>query len=151
MADETINKVVNGIKKFLKNEKEERWYSYLFAIIANLIFLYIVNNLLYWNLSFIADSFSSVLWAINLSLIVALVANVSFILYDQAWYKHTAKIIMGFTTLIASYILLTVFPFNLTQNIVIICFIIILVLSIIASIVSILIEIVKLLYTIIES
>lgn len=114
MAEETINKVLNWIKKSIKDEKQEKWYDYLLTI-KNLVMLYIANNLLYWNISFISNSFSSVLWAINLSLFVAIVANVSFILYASAWFKHSAKILMGFTALVAAYTVLTVFPFILSQ------------------------------------
>ncbi|ADZ09620.1 hypothetical protein Metbo_1380 [Methanobacterium lacus] len=143
---EDINNILSGIKRSLKEDKEEKWYDYLFAILLNLILLYIANNLIYWNLSFIAASFSNVLWAVNLSLIVAVVANVSFILYDPRWFKICSKIIMNITALVAAFTLLTVFPFVINQFILVLGLKIILIIGILASVVSILFQIMKLAY-----
>ncbi len=143
MVKEPINNIISGIKNSLKGEKHDRWYDYMFAIVINIIFLYIVNNLLYWNLSFIANTFSEVLWALNLTLVVTIVVNVIFILYDPSWFKHSAKIITSFTALVAAFTVLTVFPFVLSQLLAI-GLTILFILAIIASIVSIIIEIIKL-------
>jgi hypothetical protein len=143
---EDINNILSGIKRSLKEDKEEKWYDYLFAILLNLILLYIANNLIYWNLSFIAASFSNVLWAVNFSLIVAVVANVSFILYDPRWFKICSKIIMNITALVAAFTLLTVFPFVINQFILVLGLKIILIIGILASVVSILFQIMKLAY-----
>ena len=145
---EDINNILSGIKRSLKEDKDEKWYDYLFAILLNLILLYIANNLIYWNLSFIAASFSNVLWAVNLSLIVALVANVSFILYDPKWFKICSKIIMNITALVAAFTLLTVFPFVINQFILALGLKILLIIGILASVVSILFQILKLAYLI---
>lgn len=148
MAGEDINNMFNGIKRSLKDDKKEKWYDYLLAILINLIFLYIVNNLLYWNISFIAISFADVLWAINLSLVVAIVANVSFILYDPPWYKIVAKILMNFTALIAAFTLLTVFPFVINQYILAIGLKFLIIIGILVAVVSIIFQIMKMIYLI---
>lgn len=143
---EDINNILSGIKRSIKEDKDEKWYDYLFAILLNLILLYIANNLIYWNLSFIAASFSNVLWAVNLSLIVAVVANVSFVLYDPRWFKICSKIIMNITALVAAFTLLTVFPFVINQFILELGLKILLIIGILASVVSILFQILKLAY-----
>lgn len=148
MPSEDLNKMFTGIKKSLREDKKEKWYDYLFAIIINLVLLYIANNLLYWNFSFIALSFSEVLWAVNLSLIVAIVANVSFILYDPPWFKIVSKIIMSFTALIAAFTILTVFPFVINQFILAVGLKIIIIIGILASVVSIIFQIMKMVYLI---
>ena len=148
MPGDDINRMFNRIKSSLKEDKREKWYDYILAIVINLIMLFIANNLLYWNLSFIAGSFSEVLWAINLSLIVAIVANVSFVLYDPPWYKIIAKIVMNFTALVAVFTLLTVFPFVINQFILALGLTILLIIGIIAAIVSIIFQIMKMVYLI---
>ena len=145
MADD-INKIFSGIKRSLREDKKEKWYDYLIAIFLNLILLYIANNLIYWNLSFIAASFSDVLWAINLSLIVAIVANVSFILYDPRWFKICSKIIMNITALVAAFTLLTVFPFVINLFVLTLGLKFILIIGVVASFVSIIFQILKLVY-----
>lgn len=148
LAGEDINKMFSGIKRSLKEDKKERWYDYLIAILINLVFLYIVNNLIYWNLSFIAGSFADVLWALNLSLVVAIVANVSFVVYDPPWYKIVAKILMSFTALVAAFTLLTVFPFVINQVILAVGLKILIIIGILASVVSILFQIMKMVFLI---
>ncbi|UTB32507.1 MAG: hypothetical protein NKF70_13625 [Methanobacterium sp. ERen5] len=144
--EEDIIRMFNGIMRSIKEDKKEKWYDYFLAILVNLVLLYIANSLIYWNLSFIAANFSDVLWAVNLSLIVALVANVSFVLYDPRWFKICSKIIMNITALVAAITLLTVFPFVINQFVLALGLKFILIIGIIASFVSIIFQILKLLY-----
>lgn len=147
MADD-INKMFIGIKRSLKEDKNEKWYDYLFAIIINLILLYIANNILYWNLSFIAISFTDVLWAVNLSLIVAIIANVSFVLYDPPWFKIVAKILMSLTALVAAFTILSVFPFVINQFIIAVGLKILIIIGILAAVISIIFQIMRIVYLI---
>jgi len=151
LAGDDLNQMFNGIKNSLKDDKKEKWYDYLIAIFINLLFLYIVNNLLYWNLSFIAESFTDVLWAVNLSLIVAIVANVSFVLYDPPWFKIISKLIMSFTALVAAFVILTVFPFVINQFILAVGLKILIIIGIVAAVVSIIFQIMKMVYLIASS
>jgi hypothetical protein len=144
--EEDIYRIFSGIKRYLKEDKKEKWYDYLIAILLNLIMLYIANNLIYWNLSFIAASFSDVLWAINLSLIVAIVANVSFILYHPRWFKLCSKILMNITAMFAAITILTVFPFVINQFILTLGLKFLLIIGVVASFVSIIVQIMKLVY-----
>ncbi len=45
---------VKNIKNGLMKEKAVNKSEYIFAIIANLIILYIANNIMNWNLSFVS-------------------------------------------------------------------------------------------------
>jgi hypothetical protein len=154
MTEEDIKwdkKVVNGLKSTFANEKKVRWYQYLFTALVDLILLYIVNNLIYWNLSFISSSYTDVLWALNLTIFFTLVGNVSFILYDPPWFKHLVKIIINFTALYAAYIIYVVFPFTISQNYMVIVLKILIILAIIAAFISIIVEIFKFLYAFFKS
>lgn len=139
-----MDKVLVGIKKAINKEDKDRWYNYVFSIVINLILLYVVNNLIYWNLSFISPNFTDVLWALNLTLVVTIIANVMFILYHKSWFKHATKVVMNITALIAAYTLLTVFPFIINQSLIVLGLKILIILGIIAAIVAIIIEIFKL-------
>ena len=98
-----FEKIINSIKTAFNEEKKEKWYAYLFTVIINLVRLYIANNIQYWNLSFISPTFSEVLFAVNLSLIVRIVGNISFIFYHPPWFKHATKAVINITALLAIY------------------------------------------------
>lgn len=94
-----------------KKEKSKK-PEYIIAIIFNLIFLYIWNNLLNWKVYFITNALNEVLWIINLSIIAAIIGNALLFLYNPKWFHHTMKIILNIITFIAVYFVYTVFPFN---------------------------------------
>jgi hypothetical protein len=101
--------------KFLETQNEDkkgRKSEYIVAIIFNLIFLYIWNNLLNWHIYFITSALNEVLWIINLSIIAAIIGNVLLLAYNPKWFHHTMKIILNIITFIAVYFVYTVFPFN---------------------------------------
>lgn len=98
----------------MENNKKERnkKAEYIAAVIFNLIFLYIVNNLLNWNIYFITSALNDVLWIINLSIIAAIIGNALLLAYNPEWFRHVTKIIINIFALISTYFVYTVFPFN---------------------------------------
>lgn len=98
----------------MENNKKEksRKSEYIVAIIFGLIFLYIVNNLLNWNIYFITSALNQVLWIINLSIIITIVGNILLIAYDPQWLRHVVRIIINIINLISAYFVYIVFPFN---------------------------------------
>ncbi|MGC9517417.1 MAG: hypothetical protein ACP5C3_06960 [Methanomicrobiales archaeon] len=108
MGDEE-NKL--SFKNVFLKEKEFKTSEFIGAIIANIIFLYIVNNLLNWNLSFIAPTFSEVLWIFNFSIILNILANIGFLIYQKGWFRTIVQIILNIIGFIVVYSLYTVFPF----------------------------------------
>ena len=93
-------------------KKSERTTEYTVAIIFNVIFLYIVNNLLNWHIYFITPSFNEVIWIINLSIIAIIIGNALMLLYRLESFRHIMKIIMNIISFIAVYFVYEVFPFN---------------------------------------
>ena len=93
-------------------KKRERTTEYIVAIIFNIIFLYIVNNLLNWHIYFISPSFNEVIWIINLSVIATIIGNALMLLYRVESFRHIIKIIMNIISLVAVYFVYEVFPFN---------------------------------------
>jgi hypothetical protein len=108
----------NG-KDFVKNllkEKEPKTSEFVFAIIANIILLYVVNSLISWNLSFIALSFQEVLWIFNISIAATIIANIIFLIYHPGWFRSIIKIILNILGFLVAYYLYTVFPFSLSNG-----------------------------------
>jgi len=78
-----------------RNREKEQKSEYIAAIIFNLIFLYVVNNLLNWHIYFITNAFNEVLWIINLSIIASIIGNALLLLYSPARFRHGVKIIIN--------------------------------------------------------
>ncbi len=96
----------------MENKGKNRKGEYVAAIIFGLIFLYIVNNLLNWNIYFITNALNEVLWIVNLSIIATIIGNIFLLVYDPDWFRHIIKIIINIITLISTYFVYIVFPFN---------------------------------------
>lgn len=99
-------------------EKAVNKSEYIFAIIANLIILYIANNIMNWNLSFISATFSQVLWVINLAIGSAIIGNILFLFYDPSWFRHILKVFINILGLIAVYTFYIIFPLSFSHNLV---------------------------------
>lgn len=106
----------NNFLKNLLKEKEPKTSEFVVAIIANIIFLYIVNNLLSWNLSFIAPSFQDVLWIFNISIAATIIGNILFLIYHPGWFRSIIQIILNILGFTVVYYLYTVFPFILNNG-----------------------------------
>jgi hypothetical protein len=86
--------------------------EYIAAIIFNLIWWYIVNNLLNWQVYFVTNAFNEVLWIINLSIIVSIIGNALLLLYSPERLRHGVKIFINIISFIAVYMVWDLFPFN---------------------------------------
>ncbi|MDP3065311.1 MAG: hypothetical protein Q8N08_01095 [Methanobacteriaceae archaeon] len=87
--------ILKRLSQWAENQKEPSRTSFLVAIIVIIIFIYVVNQLPYWNLSFIASSWTQTLWILNFSLIVTIIGNVLFLLYNPQWFRSLAQIVMN--------------------------------------------------------
>ena len=97
-----------GVKK---KEKNGKW-KYIISIITNAVLLYILNNLLFWGIPFLTDSFSGILWAINLALGATIFSRLLLIIYDAAWFRHLCMMILNIMYIFAIYLLIVTFPFT---------------------------------------
>lgn len=127
--------------KLEKNIKREQKSEYFVAIIFNLIFFYIVNNLLNWQVYFITNSLNEVLWIINLSIIITIIGNILLLLYSPEKFRHLMKIILNIVAFIAVYFVYIVFPFNFYNSFYDWGFSILMILAMIGIIIAIIIEI----------
>ncbi len=137
---------VKNIKNGLMKEKAVNKSEYIFAIIANLIILYIANNIMNWNLSFISATFSQVLWTINLAIGSAIIGNILFLFYDPSWFRHLLKVFINIFGLIAAYTFYIIFPLSFSQNLVSLGVIFALIVMMIAFALATLFEVFKLFF-----
>jgi hypothetical protein len=86
--------------------------GYSAELVVNAILLYVAHHLLQWGVPFLTPAFADVLWAIDLSLGATIVANAFFIAYDPDWFKHLCQAALNFFSLISTYTLYRVFPFD---------------------------------------
>jgi hypothetical protein len=99
-----------------QNLKTEWNHEYVAAIIFNIIFLYIINNLLNWHVYFVTSALIEVLWIINLSIAVAIIGNFLMLIYRPEWFRHITKIVLNIVAFIAVYLVYIVFPFNFSNS-----------------------------------
>lgn len=119
---------------------ESKKSEYVAAIIFNLIFWYIVNNLLNWHVYFITNAFNDVLWIINFTIIVSIVGNLLLLIYSPERLRHLVKIIINVVSFIATYLVWKVFPFNFYNSFYDWCFSILLILAMIGIIIATIVE-----------
>lgn len=87
--------------------------GYFAAIIANAVLLWVVHNVLAWDLlPFLTDDFTRVLPLITLSIIVSVAANIAYLFYDPVWFRALVDAVTSAVSLVATARLLAVFPFD---------------------------------------
>ncbi len=97
--------------KFLEKDKEHHSGEFIVAIIANIILLYVANNLLNWNITFLSPSFFDVLWIVNYFLITTIIINIIFLFYHPNWFRNLLLVIIDVLGIMTVYTFFTVFPF----------------------------------------
>jgi hypothetical protein len=89
-----------------------RTNGYVGSIVVNALLLYGVGHVLEWQIGWITPAWSDVVWALNLSLEVSLVANALFFLYDHQWFRYPVLVVCSLAALQAVFVLYAVFPFD---------------------------------------
>jgi hypothetical protein len=138
------------LKAWVKREREPSRASFTVAIIFNLIFIYIVNQIPYWDISFITSAWSEVLWILNLSLVVTIIGNLLFLFYHPQWFRSLSQIIISVFAFWAIRALYTVFPFSFSQSSLDLVAWFILIILMVGVAISILVEVVKLVASLLD-
>jgi hypothetical protein len=87
--------------------------GYAIAVVANLVLLFVVNNLLAWGwVPFLTDDFEQLLPIVNLSLVVGAGANFAFIFYNAQWFRSVGQIVQNVVSLFVIVATLKIFPFD---------------------------------------
>ncbi len=90
-----------------------RRLGYLVGIAISAGILFVVNNLLTWDIvPFLTSDFDQLLPIVNASLVASIVVNAIWVLYDAAWIRSTGQIILNLTSIAVLALTLRVFPFD---------------------------------------
>ncbi|HOI39833.1 MAG TPA: hypothetical protein PL055_05635 [Methanobacterium sp.] len=135
-------KEVSKLDKFLEKDKKKHRAEFVVSIIFNIILYYVANNLLNWNISFIAPTFANVLWIVNYFLLAAIIINLIFIFYHPNWFRNLLHVVIDVLFIITAYTFFTVFPFIVGEGLAIALKILI-ALVIVASVISLIIHVVR--------
>ncbi len=91
--------------------------NYYIGIAVDIVLLYAINNLVYFEIPFLTDQLISCLWAVNLALGMGIMGNFILLIYRPHWFYHLVQFMMNALFILALYVLLRIFPFNISQSI----------------------------------
>lgn len=91
-------------------------FGYAIAVVLNVAMLIVVQNVLDWGwLPFLTEDFADVIPWISLSLVVSIVVNLVYQLTDTTVVKSTGQILSNLISIVVTYQVLTVFPFDFSN------------------------------------
>lgn len=92
-------------------------FGYGVAVVVNVVMLVIVQNILEWGWApFLTDEFAQVVPWISLSLVVSIVANLIYQFNDTRVVKSTGQILTNLISILVTYQILMVFPFDFSAS-----------------------------------
>lgn len=90
-----------------------RRFGYLVGIAVSAGILHAVNHLLEWDIvPFLTADFDQLLPIINASLVVSIVVNTIWVLYDVMWIRSTGQIVLNLISIGVLALTFQVFPFD---------------------------------------
>jgi hypothetical protein len=133
-----------------EQQKPHRKAGYIGTIVFTVAFIYVINNLLFWKISWLSPSFANIQWIFNISLGITLIANIVFLIADPLWLKSVGQLAMNIASFAVIFNLYKVFPFitsETTHKTINVILIILMALTALAS----LVELIKLIIRIIRA
>lgn len=119
------------------------------SIVINALLLYAAHHLLEWQVGWITPAWSDVLWAVDLTLEVSIVASALFLVISADWFRNLAGSISCATAVLATWWLYVIFPFDFgssaTNDLARLILTLVLIATVIATFVTALVAIVELL------
>jgi hypothetical protein len=94
---------------------KSRQGEYIGSIIFNLLFLWIVNNVQNWDVGFIKNNFSVVIWILNVNIIVQIAGNALMFMSGLAPIRYFSQIVMESASFVTQMVLFYIFPFDFTH------------------------------------
>ena len=134
----------------VKPEPRDQWKKtgrkagYAGSIVWNAVFIFVLNNLTNWNLPFIAPGWVAVLLAVNLSLGVTILFNIVFLAFDPPWFRYFERIVSGLLALLSTYVIYTIFPFDIPDPLATTVLQWCLIIAMVASVIGVIVALVKL-------
>lgn len=97
----------------MRTGRSGRRVGYVIAIAVNAVVLFIVNNLLDWDvLPWLTDDFEELLPLINFSILLTIIVNAIYLAYDAPWFKSLTQIVTSVIGLAVAIRTWQVFPFD---------------------------------------
>lgn len=110
--DRVEKQVEERVKKAFKPKgPAARRVGYVFSIAFNILFLWIANNLLNWQVQWITREWADVLTLVNISAIANVVVYSMFLFYDKRTFYYVARIVLDIIAIVVSVQMIRVFPF----------------------------------------
>jgi hypothetical protein len=102
----------------MRNQEPSRsTFGYLVSAAINGVLLWAVNRLPAWKPFFLLDSYSDVLWALNMSFIVQVALNVVLAFYHPLFFHYLANTILSLVSIVSLSVLLQVFPVDFSSRV----------------------------------
>lgn len=104
---------VTNIDVSPRSRRVGRRLGYVIAVAVNVVTLIVVQHILDWGwLPFLTDQFAVVIPWISVSLIAAITANLVYQFNDTPTVKSTGQILVNLISMLVSYRIYQVFPFE---------------------------------------
>lgn len=84
----------------------------IWSIIWNLIFLYIVNEVPEWDLPFISDRYDTILWILNINLVLQILGWALILFLDFRLLWHLVRAVLDAASLVVFLVLYFLYPFD---------------------------------------
>ena len=106
----------DGVRRWHKDKSlTARRGEYVWAIIWNFIFLWVINKLPDWNLGFITESFGAVVWLLVANIFVQIGGNLLMLIFDHRAVRYLARILTEAASLVTILALYFIFPFDFSD------------------------------------
>src|SRR3989344_5919933 len=103
LEDHIEKKVEAKVKKVMKPKGPgARRVGYVFSIAFNILFLWIANNLLNWQVQWVTREWADVLTLVNISAGLNILVYAGFLCYDQRTFYYVARIPLDIFAIVVS-------------------------------------------------
>ncbi len=86
--------------------------EHIWAIIWNIIALWVVNKVPDWNLSFINEHYNAVLIFLNINIYIQIAVHTGMAFIESRWLYHLLKMVSEASTFVLFIILYYLYPFD---------------------------------------
>jgi hypothetical protein len=89
--------------------------GYIASAVFSGVLLWVMNQLPAWKPFFLLDSYSDILWAINMSLTVQIVLNLVLIFFHPLFFHYLIQTVFNLVSIVALVWILRVFPVDFSS------------------------------------
>jgi len=88
-------------------------FGYFVAVVVNLVLLWVVQNILTWDVApFLTDDFEILIPITSVSLLFGAAINLAYVWFDTAWFKALTQMISAGIAMAVAIRTYQVFPFD---------------------------------------